>query len=485
MTSAELFALAYYAAIAFGTAVVLVVVQGAFLSVESRFARWTLPAVPALLCLGIATSALLSGRNLKYAATDIRTINSLEGAGGGSIMRGITAVVLALCFAKIVSRLMQAGIRRERPAGGLGLFVALLAFFLSSHVLSAAFGTHPAFVHNSYYPIVVFTAVFMARDEGMDRALDATKWALLLLMVGSLAAAVVMPSLALQTDYSGWVPGFKMRLWGLGSNANSIGPLALLMGLLLYYRPFSRRWINVVAWLSLLAVFVLAQSKTVWAAGIVCALVLTFYGRGRDAQGRLKLGFLLGMLVLVLALFSMVVAVDVGRIASKIAATRVGGEISTLTGRTTIWLEAWRTWMDSFWFGYGPEAWGPLHRARIGMPFAFHAHNQLMQSLSSAGLFGGLSMLAYLTCMLTASWRAARHTRGVSLALAVAVFARVMSEAPLELDGLFIGETLIHLAWFTLVLSPYVSRAPANQLAGKSGAAPSAGASGMPQPQMS
>ena len=113
----------------------------------------------------------------------------------------------------------------------------------------------------------------------------------------------------------------------------------------------------------------------------------------------------------------------------------MGGELSTLTGRSTIWAEAWRTWMANLWFGYGPKVWGPLHRARIGLPFAFHAHKQLMQSLSGAGLFGGITMLAYLTCMLGASLRAARHTRGVSLALAVVMLARAMTEAPLELDG--------------------------------------------------
>ncbi|MFY7866991.1 O-antigen ligase family protein [Roseateles sp.] len=455
MSSAELIGVAYYGAFAFGTAALLILVQGGFLSLESRFARWTLPAVPVFLCLGIALSTLLSGRNLKYASFDIRTIEGTGGDGGGHVTRALTGLVLAICFAKILTCLMNSRARRAAPAGGQGLFVALLAFFAATHVLAAALGAYPTFVHNSYYPIVMFIAFFLARGEGLEASLHALKCALLGLMVGSLVAALLLPSLAIQPDYPGWIPGFTIRLWGLGSNANSIGPLALLLGLLTYQRPFRRSWMNVLAGVAVLTVFVLAQSKTVWASGLVCVVVLMLYGRGRDAQGRLKPGFVLGLLALALVAMGALMVLDLGRIASKIVDSKAGGEIATLTGRTAIWAEAWRLWLDNLWFGYGPEAWGPVHRFRIGMPFAFHAHNQLMQSLSVAGLFGGLALLAYLACLLLASWRAAAQTRGVSLALAVAVLARCVSEAPLELEGLFVGETLIHLAWFAMVLLPY------------------------------
>lgn len=480
MNTAELFGTLYYSGIALVFALGLVLVQGVFLSLESRFSRWTLPAVPLALCIGMAVSSLLSGRNLKFATADIRTIGSLEGLGGGGIMRAITAVVLALSFAKIVSRLMSSRLTRPEPVGGQALLVTLLLFFLSTHVLSAAFGAHPAFVHNSYYPILVFVAFFMARSEGTERAIDALKVGLSLLMVGSLVAAVVMPSLAVQPDYPSWIPGFKIRLWGLGSNANSIGPLALLTGLLLFYRPYTRVAFNVLIWLSLLVVFFLSQSKTVWVAGVVCLAVLMLYGRGRDTRGHVKPAFILTMLLLAFVVVVGVAAIDLGRIADRIAATKAGSELSTLTGRATIWGEAWRTWMSNLWFGYGPEAWGPLHRARIGLAFAFHAHNQLLQSLSGAGLFGGVTMLAYMFCMLAASVRAARFTRGVSIALAIIMLTRWMTEAPLELEGLFIGETIIHLAWFMVVLVPFGRQAVPSAQASPGATGPG-GMAGMPQ----
>jgi O-antigen ligase len=454
VTANDLLGLAFYGPIALGFALGLVLVQGAVLAIEHRYARWTLAAVPAAICLGIALSTLLSGRNLRYAALDIGSIGAGSG-GAGNILRGLTAVVLALCFAKILSTLMrQAGAAQTSP-GGRHLLASLLAVFVATHGLSAAFGTHPAFVHNSYYPIAVFVAFFMARDTAPEHFVESLKISLLALVVGSILLAAVWPSLALQPDYASPIPGLRVRLWGLGAHANGIGPLALLAALMLHLRPFRARWLQYFAWAAVLTVLLLAQSKTVWAVAVACAVLLAGYESGWDEKGRLKPGYLLAVLLAIVLVVLAVMAADLGRVVGKLSASKAGGELATLTGRTTIWLEAWRTWMENFWFGYGPEAWGPLHRAHIGMPFAFHAHNQLMQSVSSAGLFGGLTMLVYLACMLVASWRAARLTRGVSLALALVVLARAMTEAPLEVDGLFTGEMLVHLTWFALVLRPY------------------------------
>jgi len=462
MNSNELLSLAYYGPIVLAFALALVAVQGAFLAIEQRYPRSTLVVVPVSICLGIALSTLLSGRNLTFASMDIRLISSVAPVSGSSPLRVLTAVILAVCFAKVVALLMRRELPQAPKLGGQTLLLTLFGFLVATHGLSAAFGAYPAFVHNSYYPIPIFVAFFMARGDDLSPCLDAVKVSLLGLMVGSLLAAIAAPPLALQPNYVGSIPGLSVRLWGLGPHANAIGPLALLMALLLYLRPFGRVWIQYAAWATLLTVLVLSQSKTIWAAGFFCLALLAFYGRGRDAKGRLKPGYLLALVIAVLCLVLAVVAADVGSLAGKLMASKEGAQLLTLTGRTTIWAEAWNTWMGHFWFGYGPEAWGALHRAQIGLPFAFHAHNQLMQSLSSAGVFGGLFMLLYLGCMLLASWRAAPLTRGVSLALGLVILMRAISEAPLELDGLFSGELLLHLTWFVLVLLPFGSNAVAS-----------------------
>ena len=68
----------------------------------------------------------------------------------------------------------------------------------------------------------------------------------------------VAPNLALQPGYSGWIPGLDVRLWGLGSNPNSIGPLAVLALLLEYVQPTRIRSLRLAVVLSALVVVVLA-----------------------------------------------------------------------------------------------------------------------------------------------------------------------------------------------------------------------------------
>ena len=144
--------------------------------------------------------------------------------------------------------------------------------------------------------------------------------------------------------------------------------------------------------------------------------------------------------------------VDIDRVIYKIGMTKEGSDISTLTGRSTVWLVALQVFGDSPIFGYGLQAWGPEHRAAIGLPFAFHAHNQLLQSLSVAGAVGGLSLLVYFAALIKAAWRAAPRTGGVSLGLLLFVAIRCVGEAPLELTGLFIGEFVTHFLLFVLLV---------------------------------
>lgn len=117
--SNELYALGYFSAAALLVALLLIGVQLLFLALEQRYPGAMLKVVPGLICLGIAASTLLSGRNLKFASLDIGSINAAEG-GGGASGRLITALVLAICFAKIASHLLRikrAGDQSTRSGG--------------------------------------------------------------------------------------------------------------------------------------------------------------------------------------------------------------------------------------------------------------------------------------------------------------------------------------------------------------------------------
>ena len=80
----------------------------------------------------------------------------------------------------------------------------------------------------------------------------------------------------------------------------------------------------------------------------------------------------------------------------------IGGQLTSLTGRTKIWFLAWEEFLASPWFGHGPSIWGDYYRFMIGIKTATSAHNQLLQSLSSAGILGlaGPAFLLISACRL-------------------------------------------------------------------------------------
>ena len=450
MSFGELFFYAIYLGAAVTLAIGAVLGFGLFLQAERSFGRAIIPTFAPLIALGIALGTLTSGRNLTYASISIDTINAGgEGSGGGVFLRIISFIIVGLCGAKIVGFLLSP---KSGETDGKPLFLAFVSFFIANAVLNSAFGAHPEFIHNTFYSIIVFAAVYVARHEPLTGTIKFAKLALLAMMLLSLALAIIKPQLAIQPSYKGWIPGLSIRLWGVGSNPNSIGPLALLFLLLENMQPSKSTWLRWIAILSAFVVFALAQSKTVWLAGMVAAAILFWYRRGRTASGRMDPRLVLALIALLLVGTVSLAFVDLERIWHKITFTQAGADIATLTGRAQIWTTAIDTWKANPIFGYGPSAWGLEHRINIALPFAFSAHNQLLQSLSMAGTIGGVTLIVYLVLLGAGSFRAAATTRGISLALFATILFRCMTEAPLTLGTILNGDFLTHLILFAIVL---------------------------------
>lgn len=453
VSAAELSSTLWFAGIALLLALGAILGLGVMLQFDRLIGRKVpLVVLPGML-LGIAISSALSGRDLKYAALSIESISAgAEGGGAASgLLRVITLSLLALCSATVVARAFDRRSRLERGPG-MALMVAYLVYYVCNAVVNAFFGTVPAFSHHALYVPVVVAGVFVWRDQPATPALVFAKWALAVFLALSLAAAVLLPAIALQPGYNGWVPGLGVRLWGLGSNPNSIGPLALLLVLLELLVPSRHRAIRVLLVVLATGVLVLAQSKTAWAAALVAGLIVAWYRLGRAPTGGMRIGFALTLIALGIAAGLAVAFSHPERIVERLAAGQVGADVSTLTGRVQIWEAALAAWNENPLFGYGPAAWGPLHRASIGLPSAFSAHNQFMQSLSVAGLLGLASLLVYMGWLLVYCWRASAATRGVSLALFVMVFMRCLTEAPFSAATLFNGEVVTQLILFRVAL---------------------------------
>ena len=468
MTENELIGIAYYGGMALLFALAAILGLGVTLQVDRALGRWTACLMLPAMVLGTALSSLLSGRDLKYAFRNIESIAFGAEGGGSGVLRLITAFILATGAATVIAELFSRGRRGRalaqqaaKPAsGGQALLLAYAAFFLCNAIFNAAFGTKPAFVHNLLYLPVAFAAVYVWRREPIDTFVRLARWMLIAFMVGSLVLALARPALALQPAYKGWVPGLTVRLWGLGSNPNSIGPLALLLLLLEWMQPSRRLLLRLMVVALALVVLVMAQSKTAWAAGLAMAVVVAWYRLGKAPTGGVRVGFAVAIIAGLLILCIPLATMDLGRVLDKIAVTSVTTEVSTFTGRAQIWVAALAAWKDSPVFGYGLEAWGPAHRAALGMSFAFSAHNQFLQSLSTAGLLGLISMLVYLGTLGLWCVRAASVTRGASAALFVFVLLRCITEAALTPSTLFNGDAVTHLVLFRLALCGVLAAKP-------------------------
>ncbi len=453
MKAAEIYAFAYFGGFALLASVGAVFFFATLLHLQRANGRWMAMALVPLMILGIGISTVLSQRVLTFAYEDIRTIGAgvTAATGGVNVLRLVSATVLGVALAIVVGALFQRDTSiRDRSQL---LLVSFMSYFVATTLVNALLGSHPSFAHNSLYPGAVFVAVYMSRHSSLIGFLRAAKYALLALMAGSLVAMVVAPDFAVQPNYRhGWVPGLTIRLWGLGSHANSIGSLALLLLLVEVSSPEPRRALRWLVAVPALAVLLLAQSKTAWAAAAVSLPVLVWFHWGRDAFGRTRLGFVVAMVWCSIALAIMAWAADPVRLVGRLAEGQVGTDVATFTGRFQIWEAAIAAWLQNPGFGYGPEAWGPAHRAAIGLPFAFSAHNQYLGALSSAGLLGLLTLLTYLFVLVTMAWRAANATRGVAPVLALFILVRSVTEVPLDIDNLISGDLVAHLILFRMAL---------------------------------
>ena len=423
------------------------------LHAERRWGTWFVPAIMPLMALGIAVSTLFSDRELVFAEKRIDLIAGRSGSGT-AILQLITLSILSLAAAKLIGNFLRRENLPEAP--GTPLAVALLVYIVAGSFLPSAFGTVPTFVHTLVYPALVFSAAWAARRDAPEATVRATKVTLYAMMVGSLAAAVVVPDISIQPDYQSLIPGLTFRLWGLGSSPNSIGPMALLVAMLEYLYPTRLRWLRAPLLLATAVVFILAQSRTVWLALPMVLAILGWYRwvRGRGLKPALVVA--LACIGAASAALTALLFVDVLALWERFADTQLGATTTSLSGRTGIWDVALREWLRNPLFGYGPAIWGPDFRTAIGMQYAVSAHNQFLQTLSSAGTLGFLALLAYLRYLIPAAVRMAPATRGVSLALLGMVLFRCLTETPLSMTGIIQGDALTHFLLFAIAL-----RAPA------------------------
>lgn len=384
--------------------------------------------------------------------------------------RVATLVVLALCAERLLRFILQ---RERRPVlAGWPLFWAFCAFALSSQLLNGMLGAHLDFDHKWFYAFLVYFAIFVVAQQQPERCFAFARWALLLFLVGSAAVAPIWPSMVIEFGYVGALPGFSVRYYGLATHANTMGPLTLALMVVLWRYPFGKRWLNRFAWVIAVGSLVLSQSKTSLAigAGLWLYLVVYDYRTGLRGEAAIRFSIVLWSLACI-AVAALVGGVLAGGSYFDWAAGKLdnvsGGQWATLSGRTRIWELAWQEFLAHPMFGYGPSIWDPIYRLQAGMPFATHAHNQLLQSLSAGGLVAGSTLIVYVLMLVRYALRAAGATGGISVALVVIMLVRTLTEVPFSTAGVMGAEFFVHLLALTACLAGLRRAAPAAAAGGR------------------
>lgn len=427
----------------------------------SLLERLALPLAFAIIVVAPALGVALTGRNL---AADHNTPLEIAGATLW-LLRSATLAVVLLALLVIVVRATNPMAAPMGPAE-LGLLVAFGAFFGTNVVVPALLGAVPGIEKSYFYVLALFLALFMSRSAGIGSVLDAVKWSILVFVLLSFAYAVAWPDAALRFYKAELrLPLVPFRFWGLGTSPNSVGPTALTLLLIAIVRPFPSRLLQAVGLTAAIVTLLLAQSQTTWISSLLIVPTLLLYRRRLARHGGVgwRLSPALAVMLVGLALGAAVLASAalLNGPPVRVGATPGlgGGGADLMTGRGAIWQVAVDTLLAHPLFGYGLLAWGTDFRAAIAMPYAFHAHNQLLQSLSVAGLVGGAGLVIYVVVLIRASLETASVTGGLAPALLTLALIGSISEAPLDLAPPLLGDTMRHALLFGLIMAGYARQA--------------------------
>lgn len=402
---------------------------------------WVFPAISMVMVSGpIFSGRNLSGLGVLFDATPENFIQSRW------ISRLLTMAVLALSMERILRTISR---RESLLPYGWPLVAAFLLFVITNEVLNGIFGTRPGLDHSALYSLVVIPAALFAANTDRERSLIFARNAIFGMLVASIAVLLIRPEVVLEKNYGGL---FGPRFWGLATHANTLSPLLVMFLALLWQQPFQRRSLNTVGWaLGLTALFA-SQSKTSLIALPLVMAILGYYRmrnwiKREPDREKVKSACLLlvvaGIVVGVAVLITHWV-LDLGYVYYRFSHSPNARSLLSLTNRDQIWSFALREWSLNPFFGYGPYLFDVNYRQLIGIPVAFHAHNQWLQTLGGSGLVGLFGLGLYLVLLCIYALRASAESHGLSLALLALVIVRSITEVPLRTDGIMNSEFFGH-----------------------------------------
>jgi O-antigen ligase len=404
-----------------------------------------------VVLLYMAVTIIFSNRELTAATADVVSDAPLTQS---AIAVWTSRLVSVFLVVSSLERLFSVWLSREkRTPTAAFLALAFIVLWLTSVASPAFLGRHRYATHDNLYPLLIgWAAIQFSARECSAALFSARNGTLLFVLLGYLFVPF-RPGLVMETGYTqGYIAGLP-RFVGLAAHAVALGLLVQVALLLLWHHPYRNVWLNRAAWSLCLITLFLAQSKTAWISFVLSAAVMLAYRNGKALRKRVmdptrpQLSVALigtaiaGAILLSVALFY----ADAASSVMDYLDSAQGNQLLTLTGRDKIWAITLREFYANPLFGYGPQLFSEEYRQSIGMPFATHGHNQLMDSLARSGLVGTIPLVGYFILLTVLSIRYASVTRGLSLALYLVLAFRCVSEVPLAITT-NTQEFLAHLA---------------------------------------
>lgn len=436
-------------AVAAAFACVITVVGAVQLTANRKHGYFHL-VIPAILItagLGIA----LSGRSIEFNGAQLMTSSVVKHPLAVWVQRIGTIVILTVAAERIISHFSS----HKNLLGVTPLLtLSFIAFWAGGTLSPMLFSANPRFSHEGLYTLVIGVGALLLKAEEGEQVLKSARDSIFAFQIASYLMLIVNANLVLDPNYTqGLIPGLP-RFAGLAPHALMMGMLAQLSLLCVWARPYASKRLNRAAWGLGLLTLLLAQSKTGWVSFFFCAMAMYLCQHGDTVKRRLTdpasphlaMTLMLGCVVFIAGIGAASVLGSLGNGLNSFLHSESGAQLASLTGRDVIWAAAYEEWLRNPLFGYGPSFLNVNYRLGIGLPSATHGHNQYMDLLPRAGLAGAIPLTFYLIALMTLSLRHAVASRGLTLALFIAIGLRAVSEVPLMLNGYgceFIGHLLL------------------------------------------
>lgn len=413
---------------------------------EPYFRKISSGWLPVVLLLAIGLSTLVSGRNVSMYGIMSDLVTGNSSAYTTWILRLSTATVVGIsCLILASSILAKASINNAvRP-----LFLAFVFYFFATYVVSGILGTVLFISYKTFYPVIVVSAMYLTSDYDEKTLLQLVRDGLFIFLLLGLLIIPINSSLVMQEGYQGVIPGITLRYWGLASHANNIGPLALFFLLIMSWLPYKKLSFRVIGITVAAVVLVLAQSKTTFVAAFILATMFAlraWFKAVSSSKAKPELGVLAsGCLIIFAVLVGIIFISELYTRPLEYFLNAIQGRDALFTGRENIWRITMAEWYRNPIFGYGPSLWGSEYSARMGYSgIASNAHNQILDVLGSAGIFGVVAFLIYFSVLCRYAIHLATPTKWISIALLVFIATRSVSEVPFKLINITTSDFFMH-----------------------------------------